>query len=95
MKAKHTDSCIFKGTKLSGLDKYQDFESGCSEGGIILEKFQQHTRALPTKPKILKASLEVGKGLLIFETVLPLLMLIFIKKWFNLSNQRFSFLESL
>lgn len=29
-----------------------------------MEKFQQHTRALPVNPKILGAGLEVGKGAL-------------------------------
>ncbi|XP_034707048.1 pentatricopeptide repeat-containing protein At3g57430, chloroplastic-like [Vitis riparia] len=33
-------------------------------GGTIMEKFQQHTRALPINPKILGAGLEVGKGAL-------------------------------
>ena len=62
VKVRHVDSCSFKEIKLSDPDKDQDLESGGSEDGAILEKFQQHTRVLPINQEILGACLEAGKG---------------------------------
>ena len=63
VESRQVDSHGFEETELSNPDNDQDLESGGSENGDIMEKFQQHARVLSiNQEKDLGHALRMGKG---------------------------------